>query len=94
MTKKKLIKAIATETNITQKDVIAVLDTLKAVVVDTVQNGKDVKIADFVNFSVKEVPERSGITQLGENKGKKWVKPTHKEVKVKLSKSVKTCLEG
>ena len=42
------------------------------------------------NFTAKHVDEKSGIVQLGENKGSTWHKDAEDQLAFKISKSVKT----
>lgn len=92
MNKTNLIKNVADcVEGISQKDVDAVLAAYVDVVKDTLTKDKDEKVTlpGIGAFSVKHVPERSGIVQLGESKGSTWTKPVHDELVFKIAKSVK-----
>lgn len=73
-----------------QKDVMAVLDAYAEVVLETLTNDKTEKVPllGIGSFTVKHVPERSGVATLAD--GKEWTVPEHDEVKFTISKSVKT----
>lgn len=92
MNKTEMIKNVADRVDgISQKDVNAVLEAYVDFVKDTLANDKDEKVTlpRIGVFSVKHVPERSGIVQLGESKGSSWTKPAHDELVFKIAKSVK-----
>lgn len=92
MNKTDLIKNVANRIeDISQKDVDAVLAAYVNVVKDALTKDKDEKVTlpGIGAFSVKHVPERTGIVQLGESKGSLWTKPAHDELVFKIAKSVK-----
>ena len=89
MNKVELVKAIANKTEITQKDVSAVLDAFQDVVKETVTNDDKVTLTGFLTFAKKHVPAKSGVVQLGDKKGSTWTTPEKDEVSVKLSKTYK-----
>lgn len=92
MNKTDLIKNVANRIEgISQKDVDAVLAAYVNVVKDALTKDKDEKVTlpGIGAFSVKHVPERTGIVQLGESKGSLWTKPAHDELVFKIAKSVK-----
>lgn len=92
MNKTNLIKNVADRVEgISQKDVDAVLAAYVGVVKDALAKDKDEKVTlpGIGTFSVKHVPERTGIVQLGESKGSTWTKPAHDELVFKIAKSVK-----
>lgn len=92
MTKNEMIKSVSERVDgISQKDVETILATYVDVVKDTLVKDKDEKVTlpGIGTFSVKHVPERSGIVQLGESKGATWTKPAHDEIVFKIAKSVK-----
>ena len=95
MNKIELIKRItegSTE-KINQKQVGAVLAALETVVKDTVLSGNDVTIPGIGKVKSKIVPERTGKILIGENKGKTWTKPEHKEATIKIASSLKKIFE-
>lgn len=92
MTKNEMIKNVADSVDgVSQKDVDAVLAAYVDVVKDSLTKDKDEKVTlpGIGAFSVKHVPERTGVVQLGESKGSTWTKPAHDELVFKIAKSVK-----
>ena len=90
MKKNELIKAVGERVDgATNKLVDEVLNAYADVVLETLKNDKTEKIAlpNIGTFSVKEVPERRGVSALGEKK--EWVKPAHSEIAFKITKSIK-----
>lgn len=71
------------------KDVDAVLAAYADVVLGTLKYNDDVKVVlpGLGSFKIKDVPERRGISALGDKK--EWVKPAHKEIIFKIAKNVK-----
>lgn len=90
MTKLDMIKKIASEAEITNKVVEAVIDAYGKFVFGVLTENKDEKIPlpGIGSFSVKHVKEKSGVAALAG--GKEWTKPAHDELKFTISKSVKT----
>lgn len=91
MVKNELIRTIGEKVGVAQKDVDSVLAAFAEVVTETLASDKDEKIVlpGLGTFKAKAVPERRGISTLGEKK--EWVKPAHDEITFKITKSVK-CL--
>lgn len=92
MTKNEMIKNVADcVEGFSQKDVDAILAAYVGVVKDTLAKDKDEKVTlpGIGAFSVKHVPERTGVVQLGESKGTLWTKPAHDELVFKIAKSIK-----
>lgn len=89
MNKTDLVKKIAQETTLSQKDVATVLDAFQNVVKETVEGGDKVSLTGFLTFDKKHVPAKSGIVQLGDKKGQTWETPEKDEISVKISKSYK-----
>ena len=88
MNKTELIKEIANQTTLTQKDITTVLDAFQSVVKDTVANGDKVSLTGFLTFDKKHVDAKSGVTKLG-GVEKPWSTPAKDEISVKISKSYK-----
>mgnify|MGYP006442460315 CR=1 FL=1 len=69
MVKKELIEEISNianaKTNITKKDIGIVLDSLKQVTIETVKEGKEVKISNFGKFYGKKYKAREIENYLG-----------------------------
>ena len=89
MNKTELIKEIANQTTLSQKDVSTVLDAFQSVVKNTVINGDKVSLTGFLTFDKKHVEAKSGVTKLG-GVEKPWNTPEKDEISVKISKSYKT----
>ena len=90
MNKVDMIKAVASESEVTNKVAEAVIDAYGKFVLGALSENKDEKVPlpGIGTFSVKHVAERSGVAALAD--GKKWTKPEHDELKFTISKSVKT----
>ena len=89
MTKHEVIKSVAENVEINQKTVKAVVDALTDFIYQELHMNKKEKITlgELGTFSVKHVPERRGIAQMGEKK--EWVKPEHYELCFKVRKTMK-----
>lgn len=92
MNKIDMIKNIASEADVTNKVAEAVMDAYGKFVIGALNENRDEKITlpGLGAFSIKHVPEKSGIVQLGSNKGSEWHKDAHDELKFTISKSAKT----
>ena len=73
---------------LSKQNVETVVGALYKAISNALKEGYTCKINE-VTYSVKEIPERRGIIQLGDKTGQEWVKPAHKEVSIKASKSLK-----
>ena len=89
MNKTELVKDIANQTTLSQKDVVAVIDAFQNIVKDTVVRGDKVALTGFLTFDNKHVDAKTGVIQLGEKKGQTWTTPEKDEISVKISKSYK-----
>lgn len=89
MNKTDLIAKISEVTEVSKKDVKAVIDALPEVIKEAVVAGDKVSLTGFITFDKKHVPAKSGVVQLGDKKGQTWETPEKDEVKVSLSKSYK-----
>ncbi len=89
MTKNEMIKNVASEADVTNKVAASVIDAYSKFVLGVLAEKKDEKIPlpSIGTFSVKHVPERSGVAALAG--GKAWTKPAHDEIVFKMGKSVK-----
>lgn len=89
MNKVEMIKAVASEAEVTNKVTEAVIDAYGKFVLGVLSENKDEKVTlpGLGSFSVKHVAERSGVAALAG--GKEWIKPAHNELKFTISKSVK-----
>ena len=90
MKKNDMIRAVASEAEVTNKVVEAVMQAYGKFVLGALNENRDEKVPlpGIGTFSVKHVAERSGIAALAG--GKEWTKPAHDELKFTISKSVKT----
>ena len=82
-----MIKAVASEAEVTNKVAEAVMDAYTKFVLGALNENCDEKVPlpGIGTFSVKHVAERSGVAALAG--GKKWTKPAHDEFTI--SKSAK-----
>ena len=61
MNKKELIKAVATKTGFSQKDITEVVDVILGTISDTLVDGNEVNIAGVGKFLVQERAAREGV---------------------------------
>lgn len=89
MTKIDMIKAVASEADVTNKVAETVMDVYGKFVLGALNENRDEKVPlpGIGAFSVKHVAERSGVAVLAG--GKEWTKPEHDELKFTISKSAK-----
>ncbi len=89
MTKNEMIKNVASEADVANKSAESVLDAYSKFVLGVLDENRDEKITlpGLGTFSVKHVPERSGVAALAG--GKAWTKPAHDEITFKITKSIK-----
>lgn len=85
MNKKDIIKKIAENTGMTQKDVTVIVDTFVDTVMDSIKDGK-VSISGFGTFEVVERASRIGRNP---QTSKEIFIPEHKVVKFKPAKNFK-----
>lgn len=88
MNKKEFISEISERTEVSKKDVAAVIDAFQDVVKDTVSKGDKISITGFLIFSKKHVPAKSGISKIG-GVEKPWSIDEKDEISVKISKTYK-----
>lgn len=89
MTKVELIERVAEVNESTKVEAKKYIETIINTITEELVAGEDVKIAGFGNFTVVDVAERTGIVQLGENKGSTYTTPAHKAPKFKFGSNVK-----
>lgn len=90
MNKNEVITAIVEKVEtLKAKDVEAVLTAYTDVVIEKLEsnNADKVILPGLGSFKVKDVPERKGVSALGDKK--EWLKPAHREITFKITKSVK-----
>lgn len=91
MTKLDLVREIAQEMEVTQKEVSKAVDVVFSVIADKVAEGETIRIAGFGTFGVVDIAERTGRNpQTGES----LVIPAHKTPKFKYSKAIKDAVRG
>ncbi len=88
MNKATLIKAIAEQASIAQKDVSSVLDTLQDVIKKAVADGDTVALQGFLTFSKKHEEAKSGVSKIG-GVETPWSTPEKDVISVKISKTYK-----
>ena len=92
LTKRDLVIAIATETNLNQTDVYNVVQLTLDGIIDALQSGKHVEFRDFGVFEIVTRKSRIGRNP---NKPEDTVEiPTRKVVKFKPSKKMKSLILG
>lgn len=89
MNKTDLCAKISEVTEVSKKDVKAVIDILPDVIKEVVAGGDKVSLVGFATFSKKHVDAKTGIIQLGDKKGETWSTPEKDVVAVSLGKSYK-----
>ena len=68
MNKEQLVKAVSTETNLSQRDVTTILNALTETIIETVANGDKVTLVGFGSFEPRPRKERQGKNpQTGES---------------------------
>ena len=86
MNKSEFIKAVATKSNFTQKEISEVLESMIRVITEALLNGDKVKFIDVGMFEVKTLKERNG-TNPATNEPMRI--PESKTVKFTLGKAIK-----
>lgn len=89
MNKTDLIAKISEVTEVSKKDVKAVVDALPDVIKEAVANDDKVALTGFATFSKKHVDAKSGTVMMGEKKGETWTKPACDVISAKLGKTYK-----
>ena len=93
MNKKELVKVISEAVGTTQKAAGEFLDATVEAITDALVAGEDVKVSGFGTFSKVEVPERTGIIQMGDRKGETYVTPAHFKAKFKPASALKEAVK-
>ncbi len=88
MNKTEFIAKISDTTEVSKKDVKAVIDALPDVIKDTVTGGEKVSLVGFATFEKRHVDSKSGTTKIG-GVEKAWATDPKDVISVKLSKSYK-----
>ena len=90
MNKNEVVAAIVEKVEtLKAKDIEAVLAAYADVVIEALKDNDAEKVVlpGLGSFKIRNVPERKGVSALGDKKA--WIKPAHKEISFKITKSVK-----
>ena len=90
MNKNEVVAAIVEKVEtLKAKDIEAVLAAYDDVVIEALKDNDAEKVVlpGLGSFKIRNVPERKGVSALGDKKA--WIKPAHKEISFKITKSVK-----
>lgn len=88
MNKKMFIDKLAERIGLSKKDTGVVVDEFMNVLKEGLVKEGKVTFAGVMSLETKDVPERTGVIQMGEKKGETWVKPAHKKLIFKTGKSL------
>jgi len=94
MTKPELIDELSAKTGLQQKDSEAFLKALTETITKELAEKHQVTLVGFGTFSAVEVSERTGIVQLGANKGETYTVPAHWKPKFKSGKALIDAVKG
>jgi nucleoid DNA-binding protein len=86
MTKTELIRAVALDTGMTQKEVKEVLESVLKTIVEQLKKGEDVKIMRFAKFYVSHI---DGMERQNPKTGEPVFVPAHYAPRCRFSKVVK-----
>ena len=89
MNKTDLIAKISEVTEVSKRNVKAVIDALPEVIKEAVANGDKVALTGFITFEKKHVNAKSGTVMMGDKKGETWTKPACDVIAAKLGKTYK-----
>ena len=90
MTKKELIEVVAKKMDTTIPEAEETLNTFLEVIMETMANGEKVKIMGFGSFEAFLAKERKGHNPYT---NKTITIPTHRSVKFKAGKHLRSCIE-
>ena len=86
MNKAELIKAVASDADISSADAARAVDSVFGAITDTLRSGSDVRLAGFGSFSMVERKAKSGSNP---RTGEAISIPASKQPKFKASKTLK-----
>ena len=86
----KIQKTVGFEIN--KKEVGEIVEAIATVAKEAVLAGDEVTIPGVCKIRSKEVPERTGVTELNGEK-RTWTKPSHKEGTIKILPAFKNLFE-
>lgn len=89
MKKIDIINQYSNKLGVTKKAATEALDTLIEIITDGIVEEGNVNIHGFGTIKVVDVPERTRVYTLGENKGSSYTTPAHQTIKMKFSKIIK-----
>lgn len=87
MSKNEMVKIVASNTGLTNKDVSAVVDNMIVVIKDTLSKGDKVTINGFVSFYKRHESAKKGVLRMKDEK--EWSVPERDIVAVKVSDTYK-----
>lgn len=94
MTKPELIEELSVKTGLQKKEAEAFLKAFTETVTEELAEKRQVALVGFGTFSTVEVAERTGIVQLGANKGDTYTTPAHLKPKFKPGKALNDAVKG
>ena len=86
MNRKELIDTMSKKSNLNKKDAESALNAFMDTVKENLANGEKISLVGFMNFDVKDVPERTGRNP---KTSVNIVIPAHKKISVKVGKTLK-----
>lgn len=89
MKKNDFITRLSENCNITKKTANMIYDAFISTLSEELIESGSVDLFGFASFTVKNVPEKTLIYNMGENKGKKYVVPPKKKINAKISSVIK-----
>lgn len=94
MTKPELIDELSVKTGLQKKDAEAFLKAFTETVTKELAEKRQVTLVGFGTFSAVEAAERTGIVQLGANKGETYTTPAHWKPKFKPGRALIDVVKG
>lgn len=88
MNTKNFIDFFAKKAEITKKDAAYWTDTFIDTITEAIENGEEVSLHNFGKFEIRDVPEKTGVINVGSRKGETFKTPARKKVAFKPSKVI------
>ena len=63
----------------TQKTTAVYFEAFDETIAEILREGESIMLPSVGKFTIKEVPEKSGLIGFGERKGQTWTTPAHNE---------------
>lgn len=92
MNKADLINTISGKTNVSRKDVEAILDSFEEVTIETIKSGDDVTLTGFISIAARQRSARMGVNP--QNPTEKIQIPAVVVPKFKAGKALKDALKS